>query len=275
MASAPLPPRPVAQSSITRVLPFGSRHAVHILERNRFIFSRGWIVIVSGFFEPVFFLLGIGFGLGSLIGTVPGPNGVAIPYAVFVAPALLATSAMNGAVYDTTNMFFRLRYEKAYDGMLATPLNVGDIALGEVTWALGRGALYGLGFLVVMFAFGLVPSPLGVLALPASMLIGFATASAGLAATTFMRSWQDLDLLFVITLPLFLFSGTFFPVTTYPEPLRTIVELSPLYRGVDLVRGLTLGIVGISQVIDVIYLSIFGVVFIWLASRRLGKMLIK
>ena len=126
-----------------------------------------------------------------------------------------------------------------------------------------------------MFAFGLVPSPLGVLALPASMLIGFATASAGLAATTFMRSWQDLDLLFVITLPLFLFSGTFFPVTTYPEPLRTLVELSPLYRGVDLVRGLTLGIVGVSQLIDVIYLSVFGVVFIWIASRRLGKMLIK
>jgi lipooligosaccharide transport system permease protein len=262
-------------SSVSRVLPFGSRHAVHILERNRFIFSRGWIVIVSGFFEPVFFLLGIGFGLGSLIGSVAGPDGSQIPYAVFVAPALLATSAMNGAVYDTTNMFFRLRYEKAYDGMLATPMNVGDIALGEVSWALGRGALYGLGFLVVMFAFGLVPSAWGLLALPASMLIGFATASAGLAATTFMRSWQDLDLLFVITLPLFLFSGTFFPITTYPEPLRTLVELSPLYRGVDLVRGLTLGVVGLSQLIDAIYLAVWGVIFVAIASRRLGKMLIK
>ena len=132
---------------------------------------------------------------------------------------------MNGAVYDSTNMFFRLRYEKAYDGMLATPMNVGDIALGEIVWALGRGALYGLGFLVVMFVFGLVPSPSGVLALPASMLIGFATAAAGLAATTFMRTWQDLDLLFVVTLPLFLFSGTFFPIDTYPEPLRTIVAV--------------------------------------------------
>ena len=257
------------------VLPFGSRHAVHILERNRFIFRRGWMVIFSGFFEPVFFLLGIGFGLGSLIGTVTGPDGTLIPYAVFVAPALLATSAMNGAVYDSTNMFFRLRYEKAYDGMLATPMNVGDIALGEVTWALGRGALYGLGFLVVMFAFGLVPSTVGCLRLPASMLIGFATASAGLAATTFMRSWQDLDLLFVVTLPLFLFSGTFFPITTYPEPLRTIVELSPLYRGVDLVRGLTIGSVGWAQVIDAVYLFVMGVLFVCITSRRLGKMLIK
>jgi lipooligosaccharide transport system permease protein len=262
-------------SSVTQVLPFGSRHSVHILERNRFIFRRGWMVIFSGFFEPVFFLLGIGFGLGSLIGTVTGPDGTQIPYAIFVAPALLATAAMNGAVYDSTNMFFRLRYEKAYDGMLATPMNVGDIALGEVIWALGRGSLYGLGFLVVMFAFGLVPSAWGVLALPASMLIGFATAAAGLAATTFMRSWQDLDLLFVVTLPLFLFSGTFFPITTYPEPLRTVVELSPLYRGVDLVRSLTLGTVGWVQLVDAVYLFLMGGFFVFVASRRLGKMLLK
>ncbi len=265
----------MAVNGVTRVLPFGSRHAVHILERNRFIFRRGWMVIFSGFFEPVFFLLGIGFGLGSLIGTVTGPDGTQIPYAVFVAPALLATAAMNGAVYDSTNMFFRLRYEKAYDGMLSTPMNVGDIALGEVIWALGRGSLYGLGFLVVMFVFGLVPSAWGVLALPASMLIGFATAAAGLAATTFMRSWQDLDLLFVITLPLFLFSGTFFPITTYPEPLRIIVELSPLYRGVDLVRGLTTGVLGLNLVIDAIYLFVMGAIFVFVASRRLGRMLLK
>jgi lipooligosaccharide transport system permease protein len=237
-------------------LPFGSRHSVHILERNRLIFRRAWMIIFSGFFEPLFYLLGIGFGLGSLIGAVEGPGGVPIPYAVFVAPALLAASAMNGAVYDSTNMFFRLRYEKAYDGMLTTPMNVGDIALGEVIWALMRGTLYGFGFLVVMFALGLVPSAWGLLALPASMLIGFAAAAAGLTAVSFMRSWQDLDLIFVVTLPLFLFSATFFPITAYPEALRWIVELSPLYRGVDLIRGLTTGHIGI-------------------ASRRLGRMLLK
>ena len=275
MASESTARTSVARGGVTRVLPFGSRHSIHILERNRFIFRRGWMVIFSGFFEPVFFLLGIGFGLGSLIGTVTGPDGAQIPYAIFVAPALLAAASMNGAVYDTTNMFFRLRYEKAYDGMLATPMNVGDIALGEIIWALGRGALYGLGFLFVMFVFGLVPSPWGVLALPASMLIGFATAAAGLAATTFMRSWQDLDLLFVVTLPLFLFSGTFFPIDTYPEPLRTLVEFSPLYRGIDLVRSLTTGHLGPHLIIDVVYLAALGLVCMWVASRRLGRMLIK
>jgi lipooligosaccharide transport system permease protein len=265
----------MASLPIGRVLPFGSRHSVHILERNRLVFRRGWLIIFTGFFEPLFYLLGIGFGLGSLIGTIQGPDGSQIPYAVFVAPALLATSAMNGAVYDSTNMFFRLRYEKAYDGMLATPLNVGDIALGEIMWALGRGTLYGAGFLFVMFAMGLVPSAWGLLALPASMLIGFATAAAGLTAVTFMRSWQDLDLIFVITLPLFLFSATFFPITAYPEGLRLFVELTPLYRGVDLVRSMTTGVVGVTQLIDVVYLAVMGGVFLWIASRRLGRMLLK
>jgi lipooligosaccharide transport system permease protein len=258
-----------------RRLALGSRHAVHILERNRLIFRRGWMVVFSGFFEPLFYLLGIGLGLGSLIGTVEGPAGQPIPYAVFVAPALLAASAMNGAVYDSTNMFFRLRYEKAYEGMLATPLAVGDIALGEVIWALGRGALYGFGFLIVMFAMGLVPSVWGILALPAAMLIGFATAAAGLTAVTFMRSWQDIDLIFVITLPLFLFSATFFPISAYPEPLRVVVELSPLYRGVDLVRGLTTGVIGPAQLIDVVYLLAMGSVCLLIASRRLRAMLLK
>jgi lipooligosaccharide transport system permease protein len=256
-------------------LPFGSRHSVHILERNRLIFSRQWMLIFSGFFEPLFYLLGIGFGLGSMIGSVEGPGGVPIPYAVFVAPALLATSAMNGAVYDSTNMFFRLRYEKAYDGMLTTPLNVGDIALGEVIWALMRGTLYGLGFLAVIVALGLAPSPMVLLALPASMLIGFATAAAGLTAISFMRSWQDLDLIFVVTLPLFLFSGTFFPISAYPEALRWLVEISPLYRGVDLVRALTTGNVGVAQLVDVAYLTVVGLFFLWTASRRLGHMLLK
>ena len=119
------------------------------------------------------------------------------------------------------------------------------------------------------------PVPRGLVSLAELKAIGFATAAAGLVAVTFMRSWQDLDLLFVITLPLFLFSGTFFPISTYPEPLRILVELSPLYRGVDLVRGMITGVIGVAQVIDVIYLFVMGMFFVWVASRRMGKMLLK
>jgi lipooligosaccharide transport system permease protein len=267
-------------SALTRALPplpflFGGRRAGRLLERNIFVYRRGWMVIFSGFFEPLFYLLGIGFGLGTLIGQIEGPGGQLISYQAFVAPALLATSAMNGAVYDSTNMFFKLRYQKTYDSILSTPLSVGDVALGEVLWALGRGTLYAIGFMVVMVVLGLVTSPLAVLAVPAAMLMGFATASVGLVAVTFMRSWKDLDLINVITLPLFLFSATFFPITSYPEALRFLVELTPLYRGVVLIRGFTTGVIGPETLFSVVYLIAMGLIALSIASRRLTTLLLK
>jgi lipooligosaccharide transport system permease protein len=252
-------------------VPFGGRRAGRVIERNVLVYRRGWLVIVSGFFEPLFFLLGIGFGLGALIGDING-----VPYPVFVAPGLLAVSAMNGAIYDSTfNMFYKLKYAKTYDAMLSTPLAVGDVALGEVVWALTRGAIYALGFMVVMLLLGLVRTPWALLAVPASLLIGFAAAGVGTAATTFVRKWQDFDLVFVITLPLFLFSATFFPITTYPEPLRTIVELTPLYRGVHLLRGLATAQIEPMLLIDIAYLIVLGAIGISITSRRLGQLLLK
>ncbi|MEJ7754838.1 MAG: ABC transporter permease, partial [Candidatus Limnocylindrales bacterium] len=214
---------------------------------------------------------GIGFGLGALIGEVEG-----ISYAAFVAPALLATAAMNGAIYDSTfNMFFKLKYAKTYDAILTTPLGVGDIAVGEVIWALIRGTLYAIGFIVVIFALGLALSPWAILAVPAAMLIGFAAAAIGTSCTTFIRKWQDFDLIFVVTLPLFLFSATFFPITAYPEPIRLLVEVTPLYRGVHLIRGLTTGEIEPMLLVDVAYLLILGFIGLAIVSRRLGHLLLK
>jgi lipooligosaccharide transport system permease protein len=260
---------------ILPALPGGGSRAGRLLERNLFVYRRGWTVIVSGFFEPLFYLVGIGFGLGALIGTVEGPGGVVLSYAAFVAPALLASSSMNGALYDSTfNIFFKLKYAKTYDAILSTPLGVGDVAIGEVAWALIRGSLYAIGFLAVVLVLGLASSPLVVLALPAAMLIGFATAGVGIAATTFMRKWQDFDFITIVTLPLFLFSATFFPITAYPEPVRILVELTPLYRGVDLVRSLMTGVVGWNVVIDVVYLTLLGLAGLFVASRRLERLLL-
>lgn len=262
----------------TRILPplvTGSR-APRLIERNVMVYRRTWLVLVSGFFEPLFYLLGIGFGLGALIGSVPGPHGEPIPYGVFVAPGLLATSAMNGAVYESTfNVFFKLRYAKTYDAILSTPLGIGDVATGEVGWSLIRGGLYSIGFLVVIAVLGLGQSPLAVLCVPAALLIGFAFASVGMAATTWIRSWQDFDFIVVITLPLFLFSATFYPITAYPEPLRTIVELTPLYQGVSLLRQLTTGALDPSIVVNIVYLAVLGFVGLAVVSRRLDKLLLK
>ncbi len=256
-------------------LVFGGR-AGRLVERNLMVYRRTPLVIVSGFFEPLFYLLGIGFGLGALIGTVPGPDGQPIPYGVFVAPGLLATSAMNGAIYESTfNVFFKLRYARTYDAVLSTPLGISDVASGEVAWSLIRGGLYALGFLAVVLLLGLAPSPLVVLSVPAALLIGFAFAAVGMAATTWIRSWQDFDFIFVATLPLFLFSATFYPITAYPDAVRTIVELTPLYQGVAILRQLTTGALDASIAFHVAYLAVMGLAGLAVVARRLDRLLLR
>ena len=126
-----------------------------------------------------------------------------------------------------------------------------------------------------MLEMGLLRSPWAILAFPASLLIGFAFGAAGMAATSFMRTWQDFDLVQLVILPLFLFSGTFYPVTTYPEPIRLLVELTPLFHGVDLVRGLTTGALGPGMLVHVAYLTVMGLVGLAITSRRLERLLLK
>jgi len=264
--------------ALQRVLPFGfgGRRALLLIERNLFIYRNSWLMIVSGFFEPLFYLLGIGFGIGTLVGTITGPEGQAIPYTLYVAPALMASSAMNGAIYDSTfNVFFKLRYAKTYDAVLATPLGIGDVAIGEITWALLRGSIYAAGFIVVMLALGLIASPWAVFALPAAMLIGFAFAAVGVAVTTFVRSWRDFDLVQIVLLPLFLFSATFYPISVYPGALQVLIQLTPLYHGVSLLRGLTTGAVGPYMLIDAGYLLLMGLIGLAIAAARLEKLLLK
>lgn len=249
--------------------------ARHVLERNLMVYRRAWIIIFSGVFEPLFYLFAIGVGIGELVGDVVSPGGEAVSYTAFVAPALLAAAAMNGAVYESTfNIFFKLKYGKVYDGVLATPMRPVDIAIGEITWSLGRGAMYAAAFLLVMAVFGLIQSPWGLLALPAAVLIGFAFGACGMATTTFMNSWQDFDLLNMVTLPLFLFSATFYPIDVYPELFQVLTRLSPLYQGVVLIRGLTLGIFGWEMLVSVVFLSAMGVIGMAIANSRLEKLLL-
>jgi lipooligosaccharide transport system permease protein len=264
--------------AIQRVLPFGlgTRRSILLIERNVYVYKNGWLVIFSGFFEPLFYLLSIGLGIGGIVGEVTGPNGEPISYAMFVAPALLATASMNGAIAESTfNVFFKLNYQKTYDAVLATPLGPGDVALGEIGWAVIRSTLYALGFIVVIVVLGLVESPWAVLAVPAATLLAFAFAAAGMAATTFMRSWQDFDLIQLVVLPLFLFSGTFYPISSYPPALQLIVQLTPLYQGVDLIRSLTTGAVDIGILWHVLYLAVMGVVGLAIVARRLDRLLLK
>ncbi|HQH08036.1 MAG TPA: ABC transporter permease [Phycicoccus sp.] len=246
-----------------------------VVLRNITGFRRSWLVFTSGFFEPVFYLFSIGVGLGALVKTVTMDSGSVVPYADFVAPAMLATAAMNGAIMDVTfNVFFKLRHAKLYDTMLATPASPRDIAVGEVTWALLRGGLYSAGFLVVALVMGFVHSWWAVLALPAALVIGAAFAGVGMWATTHMTTWQQFEFIFLIVQPLFLFSATFFPLSSYPEALQWVVRATPLYHGVVLERGLMLGDVGWELVGSAFYLLVLAFLGMRGAGRRIEKLLL-
>jgi lipooligosaccharide transport system permease protein len=267
-----------ASAPLSRILPVSgyTGRSRMLLLRSTLAYRRGWLAFVSGFFEPVFYLLALGQGLGAMVGALPGPDGVPISYPAFIAPGLLAASAMNGAVFDSTfNVFFKLRYTKLYDAMLATPLGPVDIALGEIGWALLRGGLYALGFLAVMAGFGLLTSPWALLALPGALLVGFAFAAVGMAATSFMRSWQDFDLIQLVVMPMFLFATTFFPLSVYPAGVRWVVECLPLYHAVELMRAFTTGVVGPGLVGHAAYFVVMAVLGAVVAARRLNTLLLR
>jgi lipooligosaccharide transport system permease protein len=267
----------VAQRTLgPRVAPLFATGAARVIERNYLVYRRSWPVFVTGLLEPVFYLLSIGVGVSDLVGQFTLSDGSRVGYVEFVAPAMLASSAMNGAIFDSTfNVFFRLKYEKLYDAMLATPMRPTDIARGEVTWALMRGAVYSAAFIVIMVAMGLVHSWWMLLALPGTLAVGYAFAGAGMALTTWMRSWQDFEYIQLAILPMFLFSGTFYPLSTYPDWLQHIIEWTPLYQGVLLMRALALGNVGADCVVAVVYFAVIGSVGMWVAGRRISDLLLK
>jgi lipooligosaccharide transport system permease protein len=231
--------------------------------------SSSWVVVLSGFFEPVLYLASMGIGLGSLIGPIHTDAGP-VPYAAFIAPALLAVSAMNGAIYDSTwNVFFKLNHARLYEGMLATSLGPLDVALGEILYALLRGLLYATGFMIIMQLFGLNLAWTAILAIPAVLLIAFGFAALGMAVTSYMKAFQQMDLINFVLLPMFLFSATFYPLSVYPAWVQGIVVSFPLWHGVELVRGLTTGALSPMMFVHVGYYLVMIAVGVVLTTKRL------
>lgn len=266
---------------VTLVLPrlvsfeHAGRRSASVVERNiTTLRSAYWVVMITGFLEPVFYLLSIGVGVGALVGDLTLPDGRVVAYAAFVAPAMLASSAMTGALSETTfNFFGKMKFLKLYDGILATPVRPIEIALGELAWAMVRGSIYAAAFLVVMVVLGLTSAGPAVVAFFAAILVAFAFGGAGMALSTYMRSWQEFDLVVAVQFALFLFSGTFVPASGYPAVLRWVVEVTPLYRSVDLIRGITTGAWGWVRLIDVAYLIVLFAAGLAVAGRRMGRLL--
>lgn len=241
-----------------------------VIERGlRATMSNNYLIILSGFFEPVFYLLSLGIGLGGIIGHID-VNGTSVPYGAFIAPALLAVSAMNGAIYDSTwNVFFKLNFGKLYQTMLLTSLGPLDVAIGEISLALLRGGVYAVGFLIVMQIMGLVLSPLALLAIPAVILIAAGFASVGMAFTSYMKTFQQMDWLPMVMLPMFMFSATFFPITVYPVAVQIMVQCFPLWHGVELIRMLTTGVITPMIGVHIGYYVLMLAAGVFVTSRRL------
>lgn len=254
------------------------RRSGRMVQRNLLIYKHGWMVIFSGFFEPLFYLLSLGLGLGAMV-----PDIGDISYSAFVAPGLLAASCMNGAITDGFfNIFFKLHFQKTYDGILATPMRVSDVAFGEALWALTRGSIYAAAFLVVVLLVGellgppMLLSTWAVLAFPAAVLVAASFSAMALCITSFVRRIEQFDVVMgLVVMPMFLFSGTFFPVSRFPDPFEWVVQAVPLYHAVEMLRQLTTGAIQPSLASHVAYLLLAGAAAFVVAMWRLERTLIK
>ncbi|MBK8459808.1 MAG: ABC transporter permease [Micropruina sp.] len=248
-----------------------------VIERGfRVIGNQNWAIILSGFFEPVFYLLSMGLGLGGLVGVVTGPGGQPITYAAYIAPALLATSAMNGAIYDSTwNVFFKMRFARLYQAMLSTSLGPLDVAAGEIFMALFRGLLYAIGFLGVMGIMGLTTSWWSLAMVPVALLIAMGFASLGMAVTSYFTTFQQMDLINVALLPMFLFSATLFPIEVYPVAVQWFVMAMPLWHGVELMRALSAGIFTDATAVHLSYFVVMTVSGVAFTTRRLRALFLR
>lgn len=261
-----------------RILPteiVQARRPHRLLERQWMINrAGGWAILLTGFFEPLFYLLSIRIGFGSLVGDVDD-GGRLIPYAEFVAPALMASSAMNGALFESTmNVFFKMKYDRVYDAALATPLTPGDVALGEISNATIRGGLYATAFLLTMWVLGMTGSIWSLAMVPVAILIAFAFSAVGMAATTYMRTWADFEYVPSVMLPMFLFSATFYPLSSYGD-WQWLVQLSPLYHGVAMTRALNLGEWSWAFIGHLGVLLAMSVVGLTVVIRRIERLLLQ
>lgn len=255
---------------------FYSGRVPQLLERGFIAFrSSTWMIVLSGFIEPVLYLLSFGYGIGKLLPTIES-GGQSIKYAAFIAPALLATSAMNGAIYDSTmNVFFKLNHDRIYHGMLATSMGPLDVALGEIGWALLRGFSYACAFMAVVAPLGLIESVWGLLAIPAAVLIAFGFASVGMAITSYLTSFQQLEVINIFLLPMFLFSGSFYPLSVFPQWLQFIANLLPLTHAINLVRGLCLGNLSFSLLGHALYFVVMIICGLFFTTKRLNALFMK
>ncbi len=250
--------------------------AVRIVQRNALVYRRVWRgSVFSSFLQPTLFLLAIGLGLGAMVdaGGAGLPGG--LRYAEFLAPGLLAAAAMQAAGFESSYpVLDKMTWRNNYHAMVATPMRVLDIVLGELAWMAVRLTTIAVAFILVMTVFGIPRSWRVLFALPIVVLIGLAFAAPIMAYAATRKSAGTFNVLFRFFLtPLFMFSGVFFPIERLPDALERVARLTPLFHGVELVRGVTLDSVPTTWVMHIVFLAALlmaGVALAhWTFRRRL------
>lgn len=238
--------------------------------RNAIMYSKTWkLNILPNFFEPVFFLLGLGLGVGAYIQEIAG-----VPYSVFLAPGLIAIAAMNGASFESTyNVYVRMNYNRTYDAIIATPVSESEIILGEICWSITRAWIYGSIFYLITSLFGLIPSWWSLGTLLTLILTGYLFATIGMTFSFTIPTIDLFSVYFTLFLtPLFIFSDTFFPLQErLPPDWMWIAELTPLFHCVRLTRAFTNGDFHWILLWDLLYILLVGIFFHWFAVKQFKK----
>ena len=252
--------------------------ALRVTQRNLWVYRRTWRGSVFGsFLNPLLYLGALGVGLGSFIAAQDTTALGGVTYLEFLGPGMLAASCMQSASFEATYPIMgKISWRRNYEAMLAAPLSVRDLVLGEMGWIAVRLTTISVAFLIVLTLFGIPTSPLAVLGVPAAILTGLCFFTAIMAFTTTQKNDSGFAAMFRFVInPLFLFSGTFFPVDRLPDALHVVAAFTPLYHGVALIRGLILQTPELANwPIHLAYLVIFTSVSAMLAYRLLARRMV-
>lgn len=254
-----------------------AKGVAHVWQRNMAVYRQTWkISFVPPLLEPLFYLLAFGVGLSALVGEVRY-GGAALSYAAFIAPSLIAINIMQSAFFENTYAsFVRMYYQKTFDAMLATPLSLPEVITGEILWGATKSVIGTAIMLVVVSAFGYIRYPEGLLILPAALLGGVAFGAAAMLFTALVPNIETFNLpIFLFVTPMFLFSGTFFPLDSLPPWAARLALTLPLTHLVHLVRELSLGRIGSGLLWSAGYLLLFGAILFPLALHRMARRLVK
>lgn len=254
-----------------------SRLFMRIWERNFTVYRKNWLInFLPPLLEPLFYLLAFGMGLSTFVGSIPY-KGQSIPYIRFIAPALISIGIMYNAFFETTySSYVRMYYQKTFDAMMATPLSLEEIITGEIVWGTTRSLIAAAIMLSVISLFGLIDYPSGLLILLYAVLGGLAFSSIGMLFTGIVANIDMFNLpIFLFITPMFLFSGTFFPLMALPSWAAKLALIFPLTHLVEAVRAASLGEFSPALIFNIVYLLAFSLIFFYWSLRRMRSRLIK